>query len=66
MVPNAPVSVGNATFGNDLPLTLIASIWGMTVHVPGEGDMTAFYVVLAFMVVILGGMIAYFRKRGFL
>ena len=49
-----------------LPLTLIASIWGMNVHVPGEQDTTAFYVVLAFMVIILGGMIAYFRKRGFL
>jgi magnesium transporter len=49
-----------------LPLTLIASIWGMNVHVPGEADLTAFYVVIAFMVVILGGMIAYFRKRGFL
>src|SRR5829696_8690137 len=49
-----------------LPLTLIASIWCMNVHVPGEQDVTAFYVVLAFMVIILGGMIAYFRKRGFL
>ena len=49
-----------------LPLTLIASIWGMNVHVPGEGDSTAFYAVLAFMVLILGAMIAYFRKRGFL
>ena len=26
-----------------LPLTLIASIWGMNVHVPGQGDLTAFY-----------------------
>jgi magnesium transporter len=49
-----------------LPLTLIASIWGMNVRVPGEQNATAFYVVLVFMVVILGGMIAYFRKRGFL
>ena len=49
-----------------LPLTLIASIWGMNVHVPGEQDTTAFYIVLAFMAIILGGMVAYFRKRGFL
>src|SRR5829696_6911560 len=49
-----------------LPLTLIASIWGMNVHVPGEQDTTAFYVVLGFMAVVLGGMVAYFRKRGFL
>ena len=27
-----------------LPLTLIASIWGMNVGVPGEGDTTDFYV----------------------
>ena len=26
-----------------LPLTLIASIWGMNVGVPGEGDTTAFW-----------------------
>ena len=49
-----------------LPLTLIASIWGMNVHVPGEQDTTAFYVVLGFMAVVLCGMVAYFRKRGFL
>jgi magnesium transporter len=49
-----------------LPLTLIASIWGMNVHVPGEQDVTAFYVVIAFMAAILVGMVAYFRKRGFL
>src|ERR687889_742047 len=40
-----------------LPLTLIASIWGMNVHVPGEGDLTAFYVVLGFMVIVLGGLL---------
>ena len=28
-----------------LPLTLIASIWGMNVKVPGEGDPAAFYMV---------------------
>src|SRR5215212_4854878 len=49
-----------------LPLTLIASIWGMNVHVPGEQDVTAFYAVIAFMAVVLVGMVAYFRKRGFL
>ena len=29
-----------------LPLTLIASIWGMNVGVPGEGDAEAFYAVV--------------------
>jgi len=49
-----------------LPLTLVASIWGMNVGVPGEQDHTAFWIIMAFMVVLLGGMIAYFRKRGWL
>ena len=49
-----------------LPLTLIASIWGMNVGVPGEGDAGDFYVVIAVMVVILLGMLGYFRKRGWL
>ena len=29
-----------------LPLTLLASIFGMNVKVPGEGDMTAFWIIL--------------------
>jgi len=49
-----------------LPLTLIASIWGMNVGVPGEGDMTAFWIVLGVMVALLVGMVGYFRRRGWL
>ncbi len=49
-----------------LPLTLIASVWGMNVKVPGEQNMTAFWIVLGGMVAILLGMVAYFRKRGWL
>ncbi len=40
-----------------LPLTLIASIWGMNVGVPGEGDEFDFYIVLGGMVVVLVGML---------
>ncbi len=29
-----------------LPLTLIASIWGMNVGVPGEGDTAAFWIIM--------------------
>src|ERR671930_1635645 len=47
-----------------LPLTLLASIWGMNVGVPGEGDQTAFWVIAATMVALLVGMVAFFRKRG--
>jgi magnesium transporter len=49
-----------------LPLTLVASIWGMNVGVPGEGDMTAFWIIAAAMVALLIGMVTYFRRRGWL
>jgi magnesium transporter len=49
-----------------LPLTLIASIWGMNVRVPGEGSIHAFWAILGFMLVVLVGMVAYFRRRGWL
>lgn len=49
-----------------LPLTLVASIFGMNVHVPGEGDVEAFWVVVVIMVVMLGGMLAFFRHRKWL
>src|ERR671912_1853445 len=47
-----------------LPLTLIASIWGMNVHVPGQGELPAFFAVVAFMLVVLFGLLALFRRRG--
>ncbi|MGI9557815.1 MAG: magnesium transporter CorA family protein [Solirubrobacterales bacterium] len=49
-----------------LPLTLVASIWGMNVAVPGEGDSEDFYVIIGVMLVILVSMLAYFRGRGWL
>jgi magnesium transporter len=49
-----------------LPLTLIASIFGMNVRVPGEGDSGAFWVIMGVMVATLAAMLAYFRRRGFL
>jgi magnesium transporter len=49
-----------------LPLTFIASIWGMNVHVPGEGESAPFWMILGGMVLLLLGMVAYFRRRGFL
>lgn len=49
-----------------LPLTLIASIWGMNVGVPGEGDQTDFYIVIGAMIAILAGMLGYFRSRDWL
>src|SRR5688572_12741021 len=49
-----------------LPLTLIASIWGMNVGVPGEGDSEDFYAVVAAMVLLLVVMLAFFKRRGWL
>jgi magnesium transporter len=49
-----------------LPLTLVASVFGMNVRVPGEGDVAAFWIVLGLMVALLGGMLYVFRRRGWL
>ena len=40
-----------------LPLTLVASVFGMNVQVPGEGSLTAFWLVVAVMVGMLVGML---------
>jgi magnesium transporter len=49
-----------------LPLTLISGIWGMNTHVPGEQSWAGFAAVIAFMAVVLVGMVAFFRRRGWL
>jgi magnesium transporter len=49
-----------------LPLTLIASIFGMNTRVPGEGSITAFWTVIGFMLVVLVGMLWLFRRNRWL
>jgi magnesium transporter len=49
-----------------LPLTLVASIWGMNVRVPGEGSILAFWIIVISMVLLLGGLVLFFRRRGWL
>jgi magnesium transporter len=54
-----------------LPATLIASIWGMNVGLPGGGEppsapTTVFWIIIGAMVVLLAGMLAFFRRRGWL
>jgi magnesium transporter len=49
-----------------LPLTLLASIWGMNTHVPGQGTPVGFIAVLAIMVVVLVATIVLFKRRGWL
>jgi magnesium transporter len=48
-----------------LPLTLIASVFGMNVAFPGEGTAAAFWVVVAAMVGVLVGLLAFFRLKRF-
>jgi len=49
-----------------LPLTLIASIFGMNVFFPGEGEAITFYLIIALMAVVLVALIILFRRRGWL
>ncbi len=49
-----------------LPLTLLASLWGANVGVPGEHEISGFWVLLGAMAAILVGLVAYFRRRGWL
>jgi magnesium transporter len=49
-----------------LPLTLLASLWGMNVGVPGEGSIAAFWIIVGAMVALLVTMLSYFRHRGWL
>jgi magnesium transporter len=49
-----------------LPLTLITGIFGMNVLFPGEGTHTAFWVIVAALVVAGTGMLGFFRWKGWL
>ena len=54
-----------------LPLTMIASVFGMNVGLPGGGEpasagLLTFAIVVAIMLGILIGMVAYFRRKHWL
>jgi magnesium transporter len=46
-----------------LPLTLVASVYGMNIPLPGESRELSFAIILAIMVVVIGIMLAFFRHR---
>src|ERR671925_307566 len=48
-----------------LPLTLLASVFGMNVDLPFEGSVGAFWTIIGVMIVVLIAMVGYFRRRGF-
>jgi magnesium transporter len=49
-----------------LPLTLVASLFGMNVLFPGEGTREAFWVIVVIMAIMLVALVAFFRNRGWL
>jgi magnesium transporter len=49
-----------------LPLTLIASIWGMNTGLPGKNSIHAFWVIIVVMFGLLVTLLAFFRRRGWL
>ena len=54
-----------------LPATLIASIWGMNVGIPGGGSPqssspTVFWLIIGASAALVAGMLAYFRRKRWL
>jgi magnesium transporter len=49
-----------------LPLTLIASIGGMNVDLPGDESITEFWAIMVTMGAILATILLYFRRKGYL
>ncbi len=46
-----------------LPLTFIASLYGMNVSLPMGGNMNAFWVLMAAMLIISGAFIIFFKRK---
>jgi magnesium transporter len=49
-----------------LPLTLVASIFGMNVDFPGEGSAAAFWTIVVVMTALFFGLIGFFRWKRWL
>ncbi|MGH9204028.1 MAG: CorA family divalent cation transporter, partial [Vicinamibacterales bacterium] len=49
-----------------LPVTFIASVFGMNVLYPGEGTHEAFWVIVTSMVVLIVGMLGFIRYKRWL
>jgi magnesium transporter len=49
-----------------LPLTLVASIFGMNVAFPGEGTEAAFWAIMAGMAALFLGLVGFFRYKRWL
>lgn len=49
-----------------LPLTLLTGIYGMNVLLPLESEQSAFWIIMFIMLGIGGGMVALFKKNGWM
>jgi magnesium transporter len=49
-----------------LPVTFVASIFGMNVSYPGEGTAAAFWIIMATMLAMILGLVSFFRYKGWL
>ena len=47
-----------------LPLTLVSGIYGMNIPLPVQEHPLAFAIIMGIMMAIAVGMLAYFRRRG--
>jgi magnesium transporter len=63
---NASLRVLTAFSVAMLPLTLLASIFGMNVDIPGDESLFEFWVIIAIMGATLVSVLAFFRRRGYL
>lgn len=65
---NDAIKVLNAVSVLVLPATLIASIWGMNVMVPGEGEgnFNSFWLLMIVMTFTIIGSVLYMRRKGWL
>jgi magnesium transporter len=49
-----------------LPLTFLTGLFGMNVHFPGYGSSLTFWALIASFVVLIGGMLGFFRYKRWL
>ncbi|MFA8449132.1 MAG: magnesium transporter CorA family protein [Bacteroidales bacterium] len=49
-----------------LPLTFITSLYGMNVHLPIEDNVQAFWILVILMLVIVGSMFYYFKRKNWM
>jgi len=49
-----------------LPLTFLTGLWGMNVHLPFADDPEAFWFIAVIMIIIMTGMLSFFKSKKWL